>query len=131
MLTSAARALEFWPKHHRHGLSPESAARRLKNLAEDSEGYRIFPAMDAKPEDPCVFKTMYGAMLPGGASNLTEALQAHGIDTLLVAGTKTNVCCESIARDACMFDYRVMMLSDANATSLDGEQAAMLDAFQV
>lgn len=30
-----------------------------------------------------------------------------------------------------MFDYRVMMLSDANATSIDGEQAAMLDAFQV
>jgi ureidoacrylate peracid hydrolase len=48
---------------------------------------------------------------------------------VLIAGTATNVCCESSARDAMMLDYRVIMLSDANAASTDEEHAATLDTF--
>jgi ureidoacrylate peracid hydrolase len=33
----------------------------------------------------------------------------------LVAGTATNFCCETSARDAMMLDYRVVMVHDANA----------------
>jgi len=58
-------------------------------------------------------------------------LRAHGIEILLIAGTKTNVCCESTARDASMMEYRVAMLSDANATLTDEEHAAALNGFQV
>jgi len=50
---------------------------------------------------------------------------------LLIAGTKTNVCCESTARDAYMLDYRVVMLSDCTATSSDEEHAAALNTFQL
>jgi ureidoacrylate peracid hydrolase len=56
-------------------------------------------------------------------------LSERGIDTLLIAGTTTNVCCESTARDAMMLDYRVAMLSDANATQTDEEHAATLNTF--
>jgi ureidoacrylate peracid hydrolase len=56
-------------------------------------------------------------------------LKTFGIDTLLIAGTATNVCCESTARDAMLLDYRVIMLSDANATWTDAEHAATLDNF--
>ena len=42
--------------------------------------------------------------------------QAPGIDTLLVTGTATNICCESTVRDAQMLNYRVVMVSDGNAT---------------
>src|SRR5262249_54597373 len=38
-------------------------------------------------------------------------LASHGIDTLLIAGSATNVCCESTARDTMMLDDRVIMLS--------------------
>jgi len=48
---------------------------------------------------------------------------------VLIAGTATNVCCESTARDAMMLDYRVVMLSDANATWTDEEHAATLNNF--
>ena len=41
------------------------------------------------------------------------------------------MCCESTARDASMMEYRVALLSDANATSTDEEHAAALNGFQI
>ena len=54
-------------------------------------------------------------------------LRATGIDTLLIAGTKTNVCCECTARDAMMLDYKVVMLSDCTAALSDDEHLATLE----
>ena len=54
-------------------------------------------------------------------------LRQRGTDNLLVTGTTTNVCCESTVRDAMMLDYRVVMLSDANAALTDEEHAASLN----
>jgi len=50
---------------------------------------------------------------------------------VLVAGTLTNVCCESTARDAMMLDYRVVMVSDCNATLSDETHANSLNNFVV
>ncbi|MGB8057805.1 MAG: isochorismatase family protein, partial [Pseudolabrys sp.] len=52
-------------------------------------------------------------------------------ETLLITGTVTNVCCESTARDAMMLDYRVVMLSDGNASLTDEEHTASLNNFLV
>jgi ureidoacrylate peracid hydrolase len=41
------------------------------------------------------------------------------------------VCCESTARDAMMLDYRVVMVSDGNASSSDEEHAASLNNFVI
>jgi len=38
---------------------------------------------------------------------------------LLIAGTATNVCCESSARDAMMRNFKVAMISDACAAQSD------------
>ena len=54
-------------------------------------------------------------------------LREKGIDTLLIAGTKTNVCCECRARDAMMLDYKVVMLSDCTAALSDDEHRATLE----
>jgi len=35
---------------------------------------------------------------------------------VIITGTATNACCESTARSAFMRDYKVVFLSDANAT---------------
>lgn len=50
-------------------------------------------------------------MTPG----LPALLEDLEVDTLLIAGTETNVCCESTARDAMMEGYRVVLLSDGTA----------------
>jgi len=128
--TTAAGGLEHWGNHHRYTLSPEGARTRLANLDEAAEGFKLYPALEPAPADPRVKKIKYSAFI-AGSSELDALLRRHGIETVLIAGTVTNVCCESSARDAMMLDYRVIMVSDANAALTDEEHAATLNSFLV
>jgi ureidoacrylate peracid hydrolase len=128
--TTSVGALEKWGNHHASKLAPAVAARRLESLSEGNAGFRLFPGLDARPDDLYVRKIMYSAMVPG-SSELPEVLRSHGLELLLVAGTKTNVCCDSTARDASMMGHRVALLSDATATLSDAEHGAALDNFQI
>ena len=56
-------------------------------------------------------------------------LQNLGIENLMVAGTATNMCSESTARDAMMLDYKVVMVEDANAARYDDDHLAGLTSF--
>ena len=80
-----------------------------------------------KPQDLVVRKRRFGAFAPG-ASDLDALLRARGIDTLIITGTATNVCCESTARDAMMLNYKVFFIEDGNATFGDVEHNATLSA---
>jgi ureidoacrylate peracid hydrolase len=126
--TTATGALEHWGNHHRYNLGPERAAIRLASLDESAEGFRLYPALDVQAGDLRVKKIKYSAFI-AGSSDIDEKLKSRGIETLLITGTATNVCCESTARDAMMLDYRVIMVSDANAASTDEEHAATLNNF--
>ena len=70
----------------------------------------------------------HGGFLPG-ASDLPNRLRARGFDTVIIAGTVTNICCESSARDAMMTNFKVIMVSDGNAASNMREHEASLIAF--
>ena len=61
-------------------------------------------------------------------SVVTQASVAN-VDTVLIAGTVTNVCCESSARDASTTGFRVVMLADGNSASTVDEHRASLDTF--
>jgi ureidoacrylate peracid hydrolase len=126
--TTARGASERWARHHQFMLEPGRVQARLAKLAEDAEGFRLFPELDSQPSDLFARKIMYSAFI-NGSSDLHEQLGRRGIESLLVAGTATNVCCESTARDAMMLDYRVVMLSDANSAFTQEEHATSLDNF--
>lgn len=126
--TTAVGALEQWGNFHKHMLTPERVEGRLAQLDEQHDGYKIYPQLEVLPADLRVKKIKYSAFITG-SSDIDAQLKARGIETLLVTGTLTNVCCESNARDAMMLDYRVAMLSDGNATLTDAEHAAALDNF--
>lgn len=126
--TTADGALARWKRHHDHMLTPERVARRLAELDERHAGFALHPELEALPGDERVKKVQYSAFI-GASSDIDARLRARGIESVLVAGTATNVCCESSARDAMMLDYRVVMLSDANAAATDAEHAASLDNF--
>jgi ureidoacrylate peracid hydrolase len=49
-------------------------------------------------------------------TELNAYLRAQRVENLILAGTTSNVCVESTARDAYMLDYHVVFLSDASAT---------------
>lgn len=72
-------------------------------------------------------KRRFGAFAPG-SSGLHESLSAHGIDTLIITGTASQVCSGSTARDAMMLNSKVFFIADANATFTDDEHNATLSA---
>jgi ureidoacrylate peracid hydrolase len=86
----------------------------------------LWPELDAAPGDLRVAKNRYSALI-AGSSRLEKVLKEKGLDTLLIAGTKTNVCCESTARDAMMLDFKVVLLSDCTAALSAEEQRGTLE----
>ena len=60
---------------------------------------------------------------------MERILRSRRIRNLLIAGTKTNICCEATARDAMMLDFNVVMLSDCTAALSDDEHRATLETF--
>jgi ureidoacrylate peracid hydrolase len=105
-------------------------AKRLKAMNEtfgkDCHGFALWPGLDVRRDDLIVDKTRFGAFVPG-SSKLHEILQARGIDTLIITGTATNVCCESTARDAMQMNYKVIFVADGNAAYTDAEHNATLN----
>jgi ureidoacrylate peracid hydrolase len=94
-------------------------------FTEGAYGWQLWPELDMQPSDLVVQKTRFGAFVPG-SSDLHEILQARDIDTLIITGTATNVCCESTARDAMQMNYKVIFVADGNAASSDAEHNATL-----
>jgi nicotinamidase-related amidase len=86
---------------------------------------RLWPALAVATDDILVEKESASAFLPGYCA-LPEILRSRGIDTVLIAGTVTNVCCESSARDASATGFRVVMVADANAARRDQDHNATL-----
>jgi ureidoacrylate peracid hydrolase len=107
-------------------VAPESRAKAAAALTAGSPMQTLWPELDVARGDLRVAKNRYSALI-GKSSSLQETLREKGIDTVLIAGTKTNVCCECTARDAMMLDYKVVMLSDCTATLSDEEQRATLE----
>jgi ureidoacrylate peracid hydrolase len=96
-------------------------------LSEGTPGNALHPDLDVEEKDIIVKKIRPSAFVPN-SSKLHEVLSQCGIDTLMIAGTATNVCCESTARDAQMMDYRVFFIADCTATSNDElHNAALLN----
>ncbi len=108
--------------------TPERRAKRAAAMSEGTKGHELWPSLDVRPEDEIVKKYRFSAFL-AGASDLPERLQARGFDTVLITGTVTNVCCESSARDAMMMNYKVVMVTDANAAMTMEEHRASLLSF--
>ncbi|MFJ3906425.1 isochorismatase family protein [Streptomyces sp. NPDC090025] len=86
---------------------------------------RLWPAFEVGADDLVVEKSAYSAFFPG-RSPLPGLLVERGVDTVLVTGTLTDVCCESSARDAATTGFRVLMVADANAARRDRDHNAAL-----
>ena len=115
-----------WSSYFADFASSERREAMIATFGRDCHGFALWPDLDVKPDDLIVDKTRFGAFVPG-SSQLHEILQARGIDTLIITGTATNVCCESTARDAMQMNYKVIFVADGNAARTDAEHNATLD----
>lgn len=120
-------AVRTWSTFFDHFCSPARRQRMIEAFTPGSDGHALWPGLDVRPEDLRVRKSRFGAFAPG-ASDLHAILQDRGVDTLIVTGTASQVCCESTARDAMMLNYKVFFVADGNATFTDEEHGATLSA---
>ncbi len=105
-------------------VAPGRRAEAAAALAGGAELQKLYPELETTPGDLRVAKNRYSAFIKNDFEN---KLRERGIDTLLIAGTKTNVCVECTARDAMMLDYKVALISDCTAALSDDEHRATLE----
>jgi ureidoacrylate peracid hydrolase len=115
-----------WELFFNRVVSDDIRLRTMDSLAPGRQ--RVWQGLEQGNDDITIVKNRYSALIPG-ASTLERVLRNQGIDTLLIAGTKTNVCCEATARDAMMLDFKTVMLSDCCAALSDEEHLATLETF--
>lgn len=127
-MTAGKDQRSLWSLYHDNFFTAAKGRTHRDQLSEGAEGHRLYAGLEARGEDLYVWKTRFSPFVPG-TSSLDSILRARGIRNLVVAGTATNMCCETTARDAMMLDYRVVMVSDANAARYDEDHAAGLTSF--
>jgi ureidoacrylate peracid hydrolase len=113
-----------WEMFYNYVVADQVRLSTIEALAPGRQ--RVWDGLETCPEDLTIIKNRYSALIPG-SSTLERVLRNLGVDTLLIAGTKTNVCCEATARDAMMLDFKVVMAEDCCAALSDEEHRASLE----
>ena len=84
----------------------------LSTCREGTWGAELYEGISPLPSERVVMKHRYSAFIN---TDLNTVLKARGIQSVLVCGVATNVCVETTARDAYMYDYYVTMIDDCSA----------------
>ena len=77
----------------------------IKEIEEASD-----PNVDTFIRDKTTYDSFYG-------TSLKKSLLDLGVDTVVVCGAMTNLCCETTARSAFVNNFNVVFLRDGNATT--------------
>jgi nicotinamidase-related amidase len=117
-----------WRLYHEYFFTDAKGKNHLTQLSEGPKGPELYPDLDVKDGEQIVHKKRFSPFIIG-SSDLHDRLQEKGIENLIVAGTATNMCSESTARDAMMLDYKVVMVEDANPARYDDDHLAGLTSF--
>jgi len=114
-----------WELFFNNVVSAEVKTRTMASLSPDKQ--KVWKDLTVDEKDITIIKNRYSALI-SGSSSLERVLRNLGIDTILIAGTKTNICCESTARDGMMLDFKIVMVEDCCAALSDDEHQAALES---
>ncbi len=84
----------------------------LSTCREGTWGAEFYEGISPRSSERVVIKHRYSAFIN---TDLNTVLRARGIQSVLVCGVATNVCVETTARDAYMYDYYVTVIDDCSA----------------
>lgn len=90
-------------------------------LNKDRVSAALHPQLKVEANDIILDKPRYGSF---HATDLELVLKSKGVDTIIVSGICTNICCETTAREAGMRDFHVFFLSDGTETFPIGDVSA-------
>jgi ureidoacrylate peracid hydrolase len=82
-------------------------------FADGSASAELHDALEVDPADIVLGKSRYGAF---HGTDLEQILRSRGVDTVIITGIATNICCETTAREASQHDFHVFFVSDGTAT---------------
>ncbi len=82
-------------------------------IDQGAESAALHDDLDVEDGDIILEKPRYGAF---HGTDLELILHASGVDSLIITGITTSVCCETTAREANARDFRVFFLSDGTST---------------
>jgi nicotinamidase-related amidase len=130
-VAAACRAAGILVIHASHVLRPDGSNTgvlgeiapivRQGIIMRGSESAALHQALVVDPRDILLEKPRFGAFY---STDLELILRSRGIDSIIITGISTNVCCETTAREATVRDFRVFFLSDGTANSDIGEVSA-------
>ena len=105
-------------------LAEFSPPARAGILHKGTHSAALHSGLEVDPRDILIDKPRFGAFY---GTDLELILRNRGIDTLIISGVATNICCETTAREAAVRDFKVFFLSDGTATAdMGGISAAEL-----
>jgi nicotinamidase-related amidase len=130
-LAAACRAAGLLVVHTSHVLRPDRSNTGILGetappvkagmLDKGSESAALHKGLVVEPRDILLDKPRFGAF---HGTDLELILRTRGIDTIIISGIATNVCCETTAREAMVRDFHVFFLSDGTATCGMGNASA-------
>ncbi|MEZ4596057.1 MAG: cysteine hydrolase [Chloroflexota bacterium] len=91
--------------------------RAYGDVSGEREGPAVIDELTPEPRDIVIDKHGYGAF---HRTRLHDVLLAHGVDTVVVAGTVTQICVDETVRGAFELGLRAVLVSDGTS-SFDAE----------
>ena len=130
-LTMAARAVGmpvvFTNDAHLPGIDRELALWGAHGIAGTPEA-QTSPLLDPQPTDYVVEKRRYSGFFQTGLLLLLNELD---VDTLICCGMDTNICVKHTVADAYFNNFNIIVVGDATATFLVGNQEEGLEYMKV
>lgn len=108
----------------RKGKPDPAFAGMRPNCIEGSGGEELDNSFQVKEGDYVISKRRYSGFF---GTDLDLVLREHGIDTVVVVGTKTNCCIRATVEDAFYRNYNVIVLSDCVSTNSEEISRVHLD----
>jgi len=96
-----------------------------KAFVKGTRGWRLKGEVEVRKRAVVIEKTLPGSFT---GTNLESWLKENGVDTVVIAGYMTQMCCDTTARQAVHRGYAVEFLSDATGTLDQGNSAGKISA---
>ena len=130
-LTTAARAagmpVIFTNDAHLPGIDRELALWGNHGIAGTPQA-QTSPLLDPQPTDYVMEKRRYSGFFQTGLLLLLNEL---GVDTLICCGMDTNICVKHTVADAYFNNFNIIVVDDATATFLVGNQEEGIEYMKV
>lgn len=97
-------------------------------MREGTEGIEIIDELKPEPGEHIIRKRRFSAFYQTDLEIILKNIRGmeQPVDTIIVCGTVTNICCESTIRDAFFRDYKVVLGTDVCSAHTPEAQAATI-----